>query len=38
RAVARFDGNLTRVARSLGISRSTLWRKMKRYDIANVSG
>lgn len=38
RVIAHFDGNLTKSARSMGISRSTLWRKLKRYDIGNVSG
>jgi len=37
RVVKRVDGNLTKAARSLGISRSTLWRKMKRYGIDDVS-
>lgn len=37
-ALDRLDGNQTEVARKLGISRSTLWRKMKEYDIsANAS-
>jgi len=31
RALSHFAGNTTRTARSLGISRSTLWRKMKHY-------
>ena len=33
RALAYFAGNTTRTARSLGISRSTLWRKMRRYGL-----
>jgi DNA-binding NtrC family response regulator len=33
RALQHFAGNTTRTARSLGISRSTLWRKMRRYGI-----
>lgn len=37
RTVKHMDGNLTKAARSLGISRSTLWRKMKRYGIDDVS-
>jgi PAS domain S-box-containing protein len=32
-ALARQDGSRTRAARELGISRNTLWRKMKRYGI-----
>jgi len=37
RVIQRSDGNMTKAARSLGISRSTLWRKMKRYGIEDVS-
>ncbi|MBU1073919.1 sigma 54-interacting transcriptional regulator [bacterium] len=33
RALTQSDGNRTRAARHLGISRNTLWRKMKRYRI-----
>lgn len=33
RSLAVLAGNQTEVAKSLGISRSTLWRKMKEYDI-----
>ncbi len=33
RALIHFAGNSTKAARSLGISRSTLWRKMKRYQL-----
>jgi DNA-binding NtrC family response regulator len=33
RALGHFAGNTTRTARSLGISRSTLWRKMRRYGL-----
>jgi len=32
-ALRRHDGNRTRAAADLGISRNTLWRKMKRYGI-----
>ena len=31
RALTYFAGNTTRTAKSLGISRSTLWRKMRKY-------
>ncbi|MBN1594383.1 sigma-54-dependent Fis family transcriptional regulator [candidate division FCPU426 bacterium] len=34
-ALTRFDGNQTETARSLGISRSTLWRKIKAYKLEN---
>jgi transcriptional regulator with PAS, ATPase and Fis domain len=32
-ALERHRGNRTRAAGELGISRNTLWRKMKRYEI-----
>jgi DNA-binding NtrC family response regulator len=34
RALAKLKGNQTEVAKALGISRSTLWRKLKEYDIS----
>lgn len=34
-ALMRFDGNQTGAAKSLGISRSTLWRKIKAYKLEN---
>ena len=37
RAIRRQQGSLTETARSLGISRTTLWRKMRRYGIDSVS-
>ncbi len=36
RVIDHFGGNLSRAAKSLGISRSTLWRKMRRYGIEPV--
>jgi len=33
RALVQLDGNQTEVSKALGISRSTLWRKMKEYEI-----
>lgn len=33
RALDKLKGNQTEVAKTLGISRSTLWRKLKEYDI-----
>jgi len=32
-ALIRFGGNKTRTARALNMNRSTLWRKMKRYEM-----
>jgi len=32
-ALARYGGNRTQAAKDLGVSRNTLWRKMKRYGI-----
>ena len=29
----KFDGNRIKTAQELGIDRTTLWRKMKRYDL-----
>jgi transcriptional regulator with PAS, ATPase and Fis domain len=37
RVIRHHHGNLGRTAKSLGISRTTLWRKMKRYGISDVS-
>jgi transcriptional regulator with PAS, ATPase and Fis domain len=37
RVIAKKGGNLTQTAKSLGISRSTLWRKIKKYRIHVVS-
>jgi len=33
RALGKYDNNHTKAAKALGISRSTLWRKMKEYGI-----
>lgn len=33
RAMARFDGNVSRAARTLGLSRSALYRRLQRYGI-----
>jgi transcriptional regulator with PAS, ATPase and Fis domain len=35
-ALERLDGNQTEVAKKMGISRSTLWRKIKEYDISRT--
>jgi len=35
RAIGAASGNLSRAARTLGVSRSTLWRKMRQYGIAS---
>lgn len=37
RAIEMHDGNLSDAARDLGISRTTLWRRMKGYDIGPYS-
>jgi transcriptional regulator with PAS, ATPase and Fis domain len=34
-ALARTDGHLGRTAKELGVSRTTLWRKMKKYSISS---
>lgn len=36
RAISTHDGNLSRVAEALGISRPTLYRKMRQYEIQRV--
>lgn len=33
RAMTRFDGNVSKAARSLGLSRSALYRRLQRYGI-----
>ncbi len=38
KAINNHDGNLTHAARELGISRSTLYRKMEKYGIQVVDG
>ncbi len=38
KALAKLNGNQTEVAKTLGISRSTLWRKLKEYSIAKPEG
>jgi len=37
-AIVHCDGKMTRVARSLGIGRSTLYRKLKEYGISDTLG
>jgi transcriptional regulator of acetoin/glycerol metabolism len=34
-ALNQHDGNMTLAARELGIHRTTLWRKLKRYKISD---
>jgi len=38
KALTKLNGNQTEVAKTLGISRSTLWRKLKEYNIAKPEG
>ena len=33
RAMARFDGNVSKAAKNLGLSRSALYRRLQRYGI-----
>ena len=35
RAIKQYDGNLTRVAKALGLGRTTLYRKMEKYDLSD---
>ena len=37
-ALKKYDGNLTRAAKSLGISRAALYRRLEKYEIANEKG
>ena len=37
-AVKKMHGNLAQAARSLGVSRSTLYRKVERYHLENITG
>ena len=37
RTIARHEGNLTRAAHALGISRTTLWRRMKGYRLSSAA-
>ena len=37
RTIAHFQNNISKSAESLGISRNTLYQKMKRYDLLHVS-
>ncbi|MCG8414522.1 MAG: sigma-54 dependent transcriptional regulator [Pseudomonadales bacterium] len=34
-AISQFDGNLTKVAKALGLGRTTLYRKMEKYDLSD---
>ena len=35
RAIKQYDGNLTRVAKALGLGRTTLYRKMEKYGLSD---
>lgn len=35
RAIAQYEGNLTRVAKALGLGRTTLYRKMEKYGLSD---
>jgi transcriptional regulator with PAS, ATPase and Fis domain len=37
-ALEQYGGHVGKTAKELGISRTTLWRKMKKYDIATTDG
>jgi transcriptional regulator of acetoin/glycerol metabolism len=34
-ALKKFDGNMARAAKSLGISRAALYRRLEKYGISN---
>ena len=38
RAINTNEGNLSEVAKTLGISRTSLWRKMKKYELEREDG
>ena len=38
KALGRFDGNITRTAEALGLTRQALYRRLEKYDLGDEDG